>query len=123
MMRRSGQNAAAREPLRSGLELAQVCGAAPLADRAHEELLATGARPRRTATSGIDSLTPSELRVARLAVDHMTNKEIAQSLFVTTKTVESHLHHVFQKLNVSSRQELEAALQPRDVGEIAVPAP
>ncbi len=94
-MRRSGQRVACREPLLQGLETADACGALPLADHALEELRASGARPRRAAISGVGSLTPSELRVARLAADGLTNKQIAQALFVTTKTVESHLRHAF----------------------------
>jgi DNA-binding CsgD family transcriptional regulator len=76
-----------------------------------QELLAAGARPRRTALSGIESLTPSELRVTQLAADGMTNREIAQALFVTEKTVETHLGHVFPKLDVSSRAELPMKLE------------
>lgn len=109
-MRRAGQTVAAREPLRSGLELAERCGAAPLAERAREELRGAGARPRRAAISGVDSLTPSELRVAELAAGGLTNKQIAQALFVTSKTVESHLRQAFRKLGLRSREDLPAAL-------------
>ena len=69
-----------------------------------------GARPRSRRTSGIDALTPSERRVAVLAVDGQTNREIAQHLFVTPKTVENHLAVVYRKLGVSGRQQLPAAL-------------
>ena len=79
-------------------------------ERANEELAATGARPRRILVSGRDSLTASERRVAQLAVKDLTNKEIAQELFVTVKTVEVHLSHAYRKLDIASRQQLNAAL-------------
>jgi DNA-binding CsgD family transcriptional regulator len=100
----------AREVLRRALELATRCGATPLAQRAETELLATGARPRRVALSGVDSLTPSERRVAQMAAEGHTNREIAQALFVTPKTVEVHLSSVYRKLEISSRSQLPAIL-------------
>jgi DNA-binding CsgD family transcriptional regulator len=109
-LRRANERQASREPLRRGGELAERCGAAPLAARAREELEATGARARSLLLSGVESLTASERRVAQMAADGMTNTEIAQSLWVTRKTVETHLRHVFQKLDVSSRRELPEAL-------------
>jgi DNA-binding CsgD family transcriptional regulator len=109
-MRRRGRRALAREPLRRGLDLAQRCGAVALAARAHAELVATGARPRRLVLRGVDALTPSERRVSDLAADGLTNREIAQALFVTEKTVETHLAHVFRKLDLGSRSQLPAAL-------------
>jgi DNA-binding CsgD family transcriptional regulator len=111
-IRRAGRPAKARDPLRRGYELAGRCGATALAERAMQELLAAGARPRRTALSGVESLTPSQLRVAELAAEGMTNREIAQALFVTEKTVETHLGQVYPKLEVSSRAELPARLEP-----------
>jgi DNA-binding CsgD family transcriptional regulator len=90
--------------------LATICGATPLAARANTELRATGARPRRIALSGVESLTPSERRVAQMAAGGPTNREIAQALFVTPKTVEVHLSSVYRKLGISSRSQLQAAL-------------
>src|SRR5262249_14757285 len=110
-LRRSNQRAAAREPLREGLDLAYRCGAGRLAQRATDELRATGARPRRASLTGREALTPSERRVAELAAGGMTNPEIAQAVFVTLNTVEGHLRHVYQKLSVSSRKQLPAALR------------
>ena len=110
-LRRSGAGAAAREPLHAGMELAHSCGAAPLAGRAREELVAMGTRPRRMMRSGVDALTASELRTARLAVEGMTNREIAKELFVTLRTVETHLTQIFRKLDIRSRRELAAALE------------
>jgi DNA-binding CsgD family transcriptional regulator len=109
-IRRLGTRAQAREPLREGMELAHRCGAAPLVEQAREELLATGARPRRIVRTGIAALTPSELRVAHMAAEGLTNREIAQALFVTQRTVEGHLTHAFQKLDIASRGQLAERL-------------
>ena len=109
-LRRANQRTKAREQLRRAVELATICGATPLAARAESELLATGARPRRIALSGVESLTPSERRVAELAAEGPTNREIAQTLFVTPKTVEVHLSSVYRKLGISSRSQLAGAL-------------
>lgn len=109
-LRRANRRREAREPLRRGLELAHGCGAKPLAERAHTELLATGARPRRLVLTGVEALTPSERRVAAMAADGMTNREIAQALFVTPSTVEVHLSSVYRKLEISARSQLPEAL-------------
>jgi DNA-binding CsgD family transcriptional regulator len=109
-LRRANRRSEAREQLRHALELATICGALPLAARAETELLATGARPRRIALSGLESLTPSERRVAEMAAEGPTNREIAQALFVTPKTVEVHLSRVYRKLGISSRSQLPTAL-------------
>jgi DNA-binding CsgD family transcriptional regulator len=109
-LRRANKRKEAREPLREALDIAHRCGAIPLEKRARTELAASGARPRKSVLSGVESLTPSELRVARMAADGMTSREIAQALTVTEKTVETHLRHVFQKLDVGRRTELPGAL-------------
>jgi DNA-binding CsgD family transcriptional regulator len=110
-LRRSNSRTAARGTLREALQLANECGAGALEARAREELLASGARPRRAAVYGRDSLTPSERRVAALAAEGQTNRAIAQSLFVAPKTVEVHLRNVFRKLDLSSRAQLPDALE------------
>jgi DNA-binding CsgD family transcriptional regulator len=110
MLRRANQSVASRDPLLAGLDLAHRCGAERLAARATEELRASGAKPRRRAISGPDALTSSEARVARMAADGMSNREIAQSLFVTAKTVENQLGSVYRKLGVRSRERLRSAL-------------
>jgi DNA-binding CsgD family transcriptional regulator len=112
-LRRSGNRASAREPLRRGLDLADRCGASALTRRAREELHAAGARPRRERIAGAEALTASERRVATLAAEGMSNREIAQTLFITVKTVKTHLGHTFQKLNIASRGELADALGER----------
>jgi len=109
-LRRQNQRAAARAPLREGLRIARRCGAIRLAKRAHEELQATGETVRRYAPIGVGSLTPSERRVAEMAAGGMTNRQIAQSLFVTLKTVEAHLSAAYDKLDIRSRRELPGAL-------------
>ena len=110
-LRRANQRTAARGPLRTGLDLAYRCGATRLAQRATDELVAAGARPRRGALTGLEALTTSERRVAELAATGMSNPEIAQALFVTLNTVEGHLRHVYQKLSIRTRSQLPAALR------------
>jgi DNA-binding CsgD family transcriptional regulator len=109
-LHRANRRSDAREHLRRALELATSCGAAPLAARVGIELRATGARPRRIALRGPESLTPSERRVAELAAHGHTNREIAQTLFVTPRTVEVHLTNTYRKLDISSRSQLATAL-------------
>src|SRR5438876_7125470 len=118
MLRRRNRRTEARELLREALDAAHRAGAKPLAEYAETELGATGARPRRVVLRGLDSLTASERRIAELASEGLTNREIAQTLFVTARTVEGHLTSVFRKLQVQSRDELPAAL----TGGAAVPA-
>src|SRR5262249_29718464 len=100
----------AREPLRRALELAEGCGADRLREQVRSGLHATGARPRSGAARGPAALTPSERRVAELALAGQSNRDIAQGLFVTPKTVEVHLSSAYRKLGIRSRRELEQAL-------------
>jgi DNA-binding NarL/FixJ family response regulator len=109
-LRRARQPTEAREPLRRALELAGACGAQGLAEHVRSELYAAGSRPRRDALSGVESLTPSERRVVDLATAGHTNRDIAQELYVTPKTVEVHLSNAYRKLGISSRRELDRAL-------------
>jgi DNA-binding CsgD family transcriptional regulator len=109
-IRRAGRRTESREPLRRGLSLADQCGATVLAERARQELRLAGARPRRAAISGPASLTPSERRIAEQAAAGKTNRQIAQELFLTMKTVAFHLTNVYRKLDVTSREQLAAAL-------------
>jgi DNA-binding CsgD family transcriptional regulator len=106
MRRRDNQRSQARNALRAGLDLAHRCGADLLVTRATEELAACGARPRQTLLTGIDSLTASERRVARLAAQGKSNPEIAQHLYVSRKTIESHLGAIYRKLDINSREQL-----------------
>lgn len=109
-LQRAGRLAAARETLRRGHELALQCRATILADRAAKELRKAGARPRRTSLTGVESLTPAERRVAELVADGHSNRGAAQQLFLTEKTIETHLGHVFRKVGVHTRHQLKAAL-------------
>ncbi len=110
-LRRDGSRSAAREPLAEGLDLAARCGARPLAARAREELKATGARPRREWRTGLEALTPRELRVVQLAAEGRTNREIAYQLYVTLKTVEGHLARAYAKLGIERRHQLSKLLE------------
>jgi DNA-binding CsgD family transcriptional regulator len=110
MLRRRNRRTEARALLREALDAGHRVGATRLAEQAELELRATGARPRRVVLRGVDSLTASELRIAELASQGQTNREIAQTLFVTTRTIEGHLTSVFRKLQLGSRSELHAAL-------------
>ena len=106
-LRRANQRAAARGPLQRAADLARTGGATALEDRARTELAAAGGRPRRERLlSGPAALTPSERRIAELAAGGQSNREIAQMLFVTPKTVEYHLRNAYRKLNVTGRGQL-----------------
>jgi len=111
MLRRRNHRREARALLRESLDAAHRAGARRLAELAETELRATGARPRRILLSGLESLTASERRIAELASQGMTNREIAQTLFITARTVEGHLTSVFRKLRLDSRNGLQAALR------------
>lgn len=110
-LRRSGQRRDSREPLRRALVLADECGSVRLAGYAEIELEASGARVRPLALSGIESLTPGELRVARLAGEGLTNRQIADELFLSRKTIEHHLSRTYRKLGIASRTELGDAFK------------
>jgi DNA-binding CsgD family transcriptional regulator len=109
-LRRTNRRAEARPALLEALDLANSMRSAALVDQIRVELAACGVRPRRSAQTGVDSLTASELRIANLARDGLTNPEIAQSLFITRKTVEKHLASAYRKLNINTRAELADAL-------------
>jgi DNA-binding CsgD family transcriptional regulator len=113
-LRRAGHRTESREPLRDGYELARQCGAGALAELARTELRASGVRLRREALSGAESLTASERRIAEMAADGASNPEIAQALFLTVKTVESHLSHAYRKLDIAGRAQLPEALPSKN---------
>jgi DNA-binding CsgD family transcriptional regulator len=112
-LRRDGERSNARVHLRQALDLAHRLGGHARADRAREELRIAGGRPRRDALRGRDALTAGELRVARMAGEGLSNAQIAQALFVTLRTVEQHLTHIYTKLNIASRAQLAQALDSR----------
>ena len=109
-LRRAGQRSQARAQLERGLDLAYHCGARRIAGQARAELVAAGAKPRRDAITGRDALTASELRVARLAAEGLTNRQIAQALFITGRTAKVHLNRVYRKLEITRRDQLANAL-------------
>ncbi len=109
-LRQARQVTDARHALRLGLELALRCAAGPLAERARADLYAAGGRPGRPTFTGVESLTPSERRIADLAAVGRSNREIAEELYVTPKTVEVHLSNAYRKLGIRSRSGLAAAL-------------
>ena len=111
-LRAAGRRTDAQEALRRALDAAASCGGERIAALAREELVAAGARPRRPRLSGLASLTPSELRVARMAAEGMSNREIAEALFVTRKAIQWHLGNAYRKLGIASREQLPAALSP-----------
>ena len=115
-LRRAGRRRAALKVLREALDLAERCGATVLVRGALRETQAAGARPRRAAIHGEAALTTREFQVASLAAEGLSNRKIADQLVVTVKTVEWHLKHVFEKLDVRSRRELPGRLGLGDAG-------
>src|SRR5215208_4160920 len=113
-IRRAGRPIEARGTLREALALADAIGALTLAQRAREELRLAGARPAQPGTTRSDGLTPSELRVAQLAATGQSNRQIADALFVTVKSVEWHLGNVYRKLDIRGRAQLAAVLDAAD---------
>ncbi|MDH6137589.1 DNA-binding CsgD family transcriptional regulator [Kitasatospora sp. MAA4] len=111
-LRRGGQRTDSRRVLTEALDVARTCGATALMEQVLAELKAGGGRPRRHMVSGSESLTPSEIRVAELAAAGRSNREIAQTLFVTPKTVEAHLASSYRKLGITSRRQLADQLPP-----------
>jgi DNA-binding CsgD family transcriptional regulator len=112
--RREGARRDARQTLERALEESRGCGARTLEERAREELAIVGGRPRRAASSGVAALTPSELRIARMAAEGLSNREIAEAVFVTIKAIEKHLAGAYRKLEIASRQDLPDALARRE---------
>ncbi len=117
--RRAGGRVKARDSLRAALDLADRCGAPVLADRVREELHSAGARPRRERISGVEALTAQERRVSQLAAHGLTNREVAEALFLTQKTIEMHLANSYRKLDIAGRKELPATLAESEAGASA----
>ena len=113
-LRRAGRRADAREPLREALTAFDALGAAPWARRAAEELRATGEVARRRDPASLDELTPQELRVASMLAGGATTREAGAALYLSPKTVEYHLRHVYLKLGINSRAALATALGATD---------
>ena len=120
LYRRVGKRTAALDALRRGCDLAHSLGARRIAELARAEMRVLGARPRRLALSGTESLTASQRRVAQLAAGGRTNREIASELYLSSKTVEGHLSETYSKLGINSRRELAAIITdtPSDPGSV-----
>ncbi len=114
VLRRAGRRTDAGRALGEALELARACGARQLQARASSELEVAGTRVQRAARRGADALSPSERRVVALAIEGLSNRQIAEALFVTRKAVEWHLGNAYRKLDVRSRGELAGALGAPD---------
>jgi DNA-binding CsgD family transcriptional regulator len=115
-LRVAGRRTEAKETLLQALDAAGECGALGLLKTAREELVIAGGRPRRERAWGVEALTPSERRVAEMAASGMTNRAIAQALFVTVKAVEYHLRNAYRKLGIAGRDGLPEALVDRPPG-------
>jgi DNA-binding CsgD family transcriptional regulator/exonuclease VII small subunit len=100
----------ARILLQQGATIASACKADRLVEIAGSHLRSAGARPRRLGSTGVDSLTPAELRAVHMAANNVTNRAIADELFVNVKTIEGHLSRAYRKLGVTSRFELAELL-------------
>jgi DNA-binding CsgD family transcriptional regulator len=109
-LRRVGERVDARTHLGIALDLAHRCGATALEAEIRADLTAAGARTRRPAVTGVESLTPTELRVAQLAAQGLSNREIAEQMFVSRSTVAWHVRNVYRKLQVDSRDQLKVPI-------------
>jgi DNA-binding CsgD family transcriptional regulator len=109
-LRRERRQIEARTYLRSAIDEFEAVGAIPWAERARQELRATGETARRRVPDLRDSLSPQEMQIAHLAADGLTNKEIGERLFLSHRTIGSHLYRIFPKLGVKSRSELAVVL-------------
>jgi ATP/maltotriose-dependent transcriptional regulator MalT len=114
-LRRERRRMDAREQLRRAHEMLSDMGAKAFAERARRELAATGETVRKRSVENRDQLTAQEAQIARLARDGLSNSEIGARLFISPRTVEYHLHKVFNKLRIGSRIQLHGALpsEPR----------
>jgi DNA-binding CsgD family transcriptional regulator len=104
------QNSAARAPLRAAIETFDALGVIPWSERARQQLRATGEKTRPRIPEAVDQLSPQELQIAQMAADGLSNREIGQKLFLSHRTISSHLYRTFPKLGITSRAELRQAL-------------
>jgi DNA-binding CsgD family transcriptional regulator len=109
-LRRQRRVAESRPYLRAARDAFDALGAAGWSERARQELRAAGETSRQRAPDALDLLTPQELQIAQLAADGLSNREIGQRLYLSHRTVGSHLYHIFPKLGISQRSELRDAL-------------
>jgi DNA-binding NarL/FixJ family response regulator len=109
-LRRARRRVDARDQIRGALEVFDRIGAAPWAERARAELRASGETARRREPSTLDQLTRQELQIARFVSEGLTNRQVAEQLFLSPRTIDFHLRNVFRKLNITSRNELARAM-------------
>jgi DNA-binding CsgD family transcriptional regulator len=110
-LRRRRRAADARDPLRRSRDMFDALGTAPWSERARQELRASGETTHERVPEAHEQLTPQELQIARLAAEGLTNRDIGERLYLSHRTVSSHLHTVFPKLGITSRTELGAVLR------------
>ncbi|MGW3664725.1 ATP-binding protein [Streptomyces sp. NPDC005141] len=110
-LRRVRATTESRGPLSAALSTFEHLGARPWVERAETELRAAGGGTRRTGTSNVHALTPQELEIAKLAASGLTNKQVAERLFLSHRTVGAHLYQIYPKLGITSRGMLRDALE------------
>jgi DNA-binding CsgD family transcriptional regulator len=115
-LRQQRRNAASRAPLRAAREAFDALGMVPWSERARQQLRATGETSRPRTPEAQDWLTPQELQIVQMAADGLSNREIGQMLYLSHRTVSSHLYRAFPKLGITSRTELRAALSAGSPG-------
>jgi len=115
-LRRRRRVAESRAPLRAAREAFDALGAIPWGERARQELRASGETSRHRTLEARDQLSPQELQIAQMAAGGLSNREIGQRLYLSHRTVGSHLYRIFPKLGITSRSELRA------VGDRGIPA-
>jgi DNA-binding CsgD family transcriptional regulator len=112
------QDSAARAPLRAAREAFDALGVIPWSERARQQLRATGEKSRPRSPEARDQLTPQELQIVQMAAEGLTNREIGQKLYLSPRTIGSHLYRVFPKLGIASRTELRQALEPTEFSQV-----
>ena len=111
-LRRHRRGADSRTPLREAARIFDALGMLRYADRARRELRASGERARRRVPEAWTELSPQELQIAQLAAEGLSNRDIGERLYLSHRTVSTHLHRLFPKLGITSRTQLRDALQP-----------
>jgi RNA polymerase sigma factor (sigma-70 family) len=111
-LRRHRRRAESRTPLREAARIFDALGLLRFADRARRELRASGERARRRVPAAWAELSPQELQIAQLAAEGLSNRDIGERLYLSHRTVSTHLHRLFPKLGITSRTQLRDALQP-----------
>jgi len=120
-LRRKRRTAESRPHLRAARETFDALGIIPWSERARDELRAAGEGSPRRSADARDQLTAHELHIAQLAAGGMTNREIGQRLFLSHRTVSTHLHRIFPKLGVTARSELKTVLHAEPLAALAHP--